>query len=65
MKKKICAIIFVLVNSANAYFLNGEYLMLDKCSYEQVGYKYGYVGTYKGSGDKIYQIYFGSKYCEY
>ena len=65
MKKVICAIVFALASSASAYYIGGEYVTLQKCSYEQWGYEYGYVGTYKSSGGKTYQVFFGSKYCEY
>lgn len=66
MKKIICAITFVFVGSASAYYINGENATLEKCSYEQYGNKYGYVGTYKGTSGTIYRVFFEHRNgCEY
>lgn len=66
MKKAIYAIIFVFVGSASAYYINGENATLEKCSYEQYGNKYGYVGTYKGTSGTTYRVFFENRNdCEY
>ncbi|WP_185908826.1 hypothetical protein [Campylobacter troglodytis] len=55
----------MLIISASAYYVGGEYAALQKCSYEQYDNEYCNVWTYKGISGKTYQMYFGSKYCEY
>lgn len=61
MKKVICAIIFAFVSSASAYCINGEYVTLNKCSYERFGYEYGYVETYKGTSGATYRVFFENR----
>jgi len=55
---------FGIASVANAYTIGGAYARLLTCKWGQMGYEYGYVGTYEANGD-IYQIFFGSNYCEY
>ena len=50
--------------SMYAYNIGGAYARLVKCDWGQYGYQYGYIGTYDVNG-KIYQIFFGSNYCQY
>ena len=66
MKKSfIRMIIFITISvSANAYTIGGAYASLESCTWGQYGYEYGNIGTYNVNG-KIYQIFFGSSYCEY
>lgn len=66
MKKVFLGITFGLVmsTSAQAYTIGGAYASLVSCKWGQYGYEYGNIGTYNVNG-KIYQIFFGSNYCEY
>jgi hypothetical protein len=66
MKKILIGIIILMsfVSSMNAYIIGGAYAQLLKCNWGQYGYEYGYIGTYDVNGN-IYQIYFGSNYCQY
>lgn len=54
----------MLATNANAYMIGGMYARLLSCNYGQVGYQFGYTGTYDANGT-IYQVYFGSNYCQY
>lgn len=53
------------VCGANAYTIGGMYVRLIDCSWGQYGYQHGYIGTYKDSSGKFYQVFFGSNYCQY
>jgi len=66
MKTLITTIIMtiMLATSAQAYTIGGAYASLQNCSYGEYGYEYGNIGTYNVNG-KIYQVFFGSNYCEY
>ena len=57
-------IFLAMSNSVQAYMIGGAYAYLISCDYGAYGYKYGNIGTYKVNG-QIYQIFFGSDYCEY
>ena len=65
MRKIILGLFIVLVTSASAqaYTIGGAYASLISCSWGQYGYQYGNIGTYDVNG-KIYQVFFGSNYCE-
>lgn len=68
MRKKLfvaIATIMLCACGANAYTIGGMYVRLVDCSWGQYGYKHGYMGTYKDSNDKFYQVFFGSNYCQY
>lgn len=56
--------IALLFTWLNAYTIGGAYAALLSCEWTQVGYQYGYVGTYDVNGD-YYQVYFGDDFCEY
>jgi hypothetical protein len=56
----LCLIPFV----AGAYTIGGAYASLVSCEWGQYGYQYGNIGTYNVNG-KLYQVFFGSSYCEY
>lgn len=64
MKKILFASLLALSSSAFSYEIGGAYARLIKCEWGQYGYEYGNIGTYDVNG-KIYQIFFGKKYCEY
>ena len=65
MKKIIGLILFVLmVSTAHSYSIGGAYASLISCKWGKYGYQYGNIGTYKVNGD-VYQIFFGSDYCQY
>ena len=66
MKTLIIAITvtLMLALSAQAYTIGGAYASLVSCDYGQYGYEYGNIGTYNVNG-QIYQVFFGSNYCEY
>ena len=66
MKKLILGLIVSVAFSisANAYTIGGAYASLVSCNWGQYGYEYGNIGTYNVNG-KMYQIFFGSNYCEY
>ena len=66
MKKLLVAIMLIigLSISANAYTIGGAYASLQSCNYGNYGYEYGNIGTYNVNG-KLYQVFFGSNYCEY
>ncbi len=68
MKKKLfaaIAAIMLCVCGANAYTIGGMYVSLVDCSWGQYGYQHGYIGTYKDSNGKLYQVFFGSNYCQH
>lgn len=56
--------IFITLTSAQAYMIGGAYASLVSCTWGQYGYQYGNIGTYNVNG-QIYQIFFGSNYCQY
>lgn len=60
----LIALAVTLTTSAQAYTIGGAYAQLLSCDWGQQGYEYGNIGTYKANG-KIYQIFFGSNYCQY
>jgi hypothetical protein len=65
--KKLVFVLLVsifLSLSAHAYTIGGAYASLVSCDWGQYGYKYGYIGTYNVNG-QIYQVFFGSNYCQY
>ena len=65
MKNIFIAIaIFSLSTLGNAYQIGGAYASLVSCTWGQLGYQYGYIGTYNLNG-KMYEIFFGSQYCQY
>jgi hypothetical protein len=66
MKKLVLGLIVsaVLSISTQAYTIGGAYASLVSCDWGQYGYEHGYIGTYKANG-QMYQIFFGSNYCEY
>jgi len=66
MKKFIFGLLAILVisTSVQAYTIGGAYARLLSCDWGQYGYEYGYIGTYDVNG-KIYQVFFGSNYCQY
>ena len=66
MKKLLIAITLIMGLSitANAYTIGGAYASQISCTWGQYGYEYGNIGTYNVNG-QIYQVFFGSDYCEY
>lgn len=58
-------IFIVLVSQMYAYMINGMYFTLESCVYGQMGYKFGYIGTYSSVSGERYQVFFSNKYCEY
>lgn len=54
----------VLATTLDAYTIGGAYASLVSCDWGQFGYEYGYIGTYKVNG-QLYQVFFGSNYCQY
>jgi hypothetical protein len=64
--KKIALIIMLLLASTSvfSYTIGGAYASLLSCDWGQYGYEYGNIGTYNVNGKK-YQIFFGSKDCEF
>jgi len=66
MKKSLIIFMILVMSmaSAQAYTIGGAYASLVSCNYGQYGYEYGNIGTYNVNG-KMYQIFFGSNYCEY
>ncbi len=50
--------------TANAYMIGGAYASLVSCNWGQIGYEYGYIGTYDVNG-KLIQVFFGSSYCQH
>ena len=65
MKKVILAVLFVLASfQASAFTIGGAYAQLESCTYGQYGYQYGNIGTYLVNG-QLYQVFFGSNYCQY
>ena len=64
MKKVIFTILIALSLNAHSSNIGGAYAQLLSCDYGQYGYEYGNIGTYKVNG-KIYQVFFGSSYCQY
>ena len=67
MKKLLLAAAFATVaaGSASAYFIGGEYATLLSCNWGQYGYQHGWIGTYQTGSGGIYNIFFGSNYCQY
>jgi len=66
MKKIIYGLLLSLIMSisAQAYNIGGAYASLVSCDWGKYGYEQGYIGTYNVNG-KMYQIFFGSNYCQY
>ncbi|HID69359.1 MAG TPA: hypothetical protein EYP35_02600 [Desulfobacterales bacterium] len=66
MKKLVLSLIAIAIFSsvANAYTIGGAYASLESCTWGQYGYEYGNIGIYNVNG-KMYQVFFGSNYCEY
>ena len=66
MKKLILGLLVSIFLSlyVQAYTIGGAYASLISCDWGQYGYENGYIGTYKVNG-QIYQVFFGSNYCEY
>ena len=66
MKKIIYGLLLLLIMSisAQAYTIGGAYASLVSYDWGQYGYKHEYIGTYNVNG-KMYQIFFGSNYCQY
>ena len=60
----VFAIISLLSTSVSAYTIGGAYASLLSCNWGQWGYEYGNIGTYDVNG-KIYQVFFGSNYCQH
>ena len=60
----VFAIISLLSTSVSAYTIGGAYASLLKCEWGQWGYEYGNIGTYDVNGT-IYQVFFGSNYCQH
>lgn len=66
MSKKLSIgfLLYVLtIQLSMAYTIGGAYAMLVNCTWGQWGYEYGHIGTYNVNG-KMYQIFFGSSYCQ-
>lgn len=61
---KTLILIALLTSQAFTYQIGGAYASLIDCTYGQYGYEFGYIGTYKVSGN-IYRIFFADNYCEY
>ncbi len=53
-----------VASDASAYTIGGAYANLVSCVWGQMGYEYGYIGTYDVNG-KLYEVFFGSGYCKY
>lgn len=62
MKKLLLLLLFTA--STFAYEIGGAYATLESCDWVQVGYEYGYIGTYEVNGE-YYKVFFGDDYCEY
>jgi len=45
-----------------AYEIGGAYAQLLSCKWEQYGYEYGYIGTYRVN-DQTIKKFFGNNYC--
>jgi hypothetical protein len=63
MKKLLFILLLTSTTSTFAYTIGGAYARLVSCSWGQYGYEYGNIGTYDVNG-KMYQVFFGSNYCE-
>lgn len=50
------------VAPVQAHTIGGAYASLVSCEWGQLGYEYGYIGTYNVNG-KMIQQFFGNKYC--
>ncbi|MFT7661447.1 MAG: hypothetical protein ACI89S_002572 [Gammaproteobacteria bacterium] len=64
MKKLLFATLLISSTSAFSYEIGGAYASLVSCNWGQYGYEYGNIGTYNVNGT-MYQVFFGSSYCEY
>lgn len=62
---RIVALVGILAGWLSAYQIGGMYVALIDCSWGQYGYQYGNIGTYKDSNGKLYQVFFGSNWCQY
>jgi len=64
MKKLLLSLVVLFtVGFANAYNIGGAFAQLQKCSWGQFGYQYGYIGTYLANG-QVYQVFFGNQFCK-
>ena len=64
MRKYVFMLIAVFaISDAQAYMIGGAFARLLSCNWGQYGDEYGNIGTYDVNGE-IYQIFFGSNYCQ-
>ena len=64
--KKILTVFLVsllLMGPVSAYQIGGAFASLVTCEYGQMGYQYGFIGTYNLNG-QYYTVFFGHNYCE-
>lgn len=65
MKKLIVlALLALSLSSAQAHTIGGAYASQISCTWGQLGYQHGYIGTYNVNGQIISQF-FGSTYCPF
>jgi hypothetical protein len=64
MKKILFILLLASSTNAFSYNIGGAFASLVSCDWGQYGYEYGNTGTCNLNG-KIYQVFFGTSYCEY
>jgi hypothetical protein len=58
----LVALAAIVLQPVHAHTIGGAYASLISCTWGQVGYQYGYIGTYRVNGQIISQF-FGNQYC--